>query len=360
MPMQKYELNFNGENVYVGLDVYLKQWHVCVRTAHVSKKPFSQPPSALALKRYLESHFPGGTYLSAYEVGFCGFSVHYELEEAGIHNIVFNPADINDSQKERSRKTDAVDCVKICRNLMNGDLKAIYVPSKLELAHRGYLGARDTAVKKRREAKQLIKSLLNRNGVKLHEEFASSATHWSRHFNAWLEQVACELGDGEGYRLTDLMSDLSHAHAQMLAVGRKLNEVIGTYHKDTDELLRSIPGVGRLTSARICLEVPHISNFENSDHLAGYIGFVPDVHGTGENVHVRGVTYRARGQLRSALVESSWRAIAKDPALSLAYTKLIKRGKNPNNAIIRIARKLVNRIFFVLRERKKYELARVR
>lgn len=360
MPMQKYELNFNGENVYVGLDVHLRQWHVCVRTAHVSKHPFCQPPSASALKHYLESNFPGGTYLSAYEVGFCGFSVHYELEAAGIRNIVFNPADISDTQKERSRKTDAVDCVKICRNLMNGELKAIYVPTRQELGFRGYLGARDTAVKKRREAKQRIKSLLHRNGVKLPEEFASVTSHWSRHFNEWLERVACELGDGEGHRLTDLLSDLSHAHAQMLVAGRKLNQLISLHYRDTDELLRSIPGIGRLTAARICLEVPHITNFENSDHLAAYIGFVPDVHGTGENIHVRGVTYRGRGQLRSALVESSWRAIAKDPALSLAYTKLIKRGKHPNNAIIRIARKLIKRIFFVLRERKKYEFAKVR
>ena len=338
--MQKYELNFNGENVYVGIDVHLKQWHVCVRTAHVSKKPFSQPPSAMALKQYLENNFPGGTYLSAYEAGFCGFSVHYELESAGIRNIVFNPADINDTQKERSRKTDAVDCIKICRNLMNDELKAIYVPSREELGLRGYLSARDTAVKKQRVAKQRIKSLLNRNGVKIPDElFPTSKTHWSRHFNGWLEQVAADLGSGEGYRLNDLLKDLHHAHSQVLAAGRRLNEVISAHHMDTNELLLSIPGIGRVTAARICLEVPHASNFVNSDHLA---------------------SYRRRALLRSAFVESAWRAIGRDPAMGLAYSNYVKRGLKPNNAIIRIARKLVNRVFFVLRERKKYEIARAR
>ena len=360
MPMQNYELNFNGENVYVGLDVHLKQWHVCVRTAHISQKPFSQPPSASALKRYLESNFPGGTYLSAYEVGFCGFSVHFELEEAGIHNIVFNSADINDSQKERSRKTNAVDCIKICRNLMNNELKAIYVPSQVELGLRGYLAARDTAVKKQRVAKQRIKSLLHRNGVSIPEEFHSSQTHWSCRFNRWLEQVACDLGSGEGYRLTYLMSDLRHAHSQVLTAGRQLNEVIQAHHREINELLLSIPGIGRLTAARICLEVPHIGNFINSDHLASYIGFVPDVHGSDENVYVRGITYRRRTLLRSAFIESSWRAIGRDPAMGFAYSNLLKRGLKPNNAIIRIARKLVNRVFFVLRERKRYEIAKVR
>ena len=46
--------------------------------------------------------------------------------------------------------------------------------------------------------------------------------------------------------------------------------------------------------------------------------------------------------------------------MGLAYSNYIKRGLKPNNAIIRIARKLVNRVFFVLRERKRYEIARVR
>ena len=244
-------------------------------------KAFQSTTFSNGSEKFLESNFPGGTYLCAYEAGFCGFSVHYDLESAGIRNIVFNPADINDTQKERSRKTDAVDCIKICRNLMNNELKAIYVPSREELGLRGYLGARDAAVKKQRVAKQRIKSLLNRNGVKISEElFPTNKGHWSRRFNGWLEHVAADLGSGEGYRLNDLLKDLHHAHSQVLAAGRRLNEVISAHHMDTNELLLSIPGIGRLTAARICLEVPHVSNFINSDHLASYIGFVPDVHGS--------------------------------------------------------------------------------
>ncbi len=54
---QSYKLSFKGENVYIGLDVHLKQWHICVRTRHISKKPFSQPADAGALRAYLDREF---------------------------------------------------------------------------------------------------------------------------------------------------------------------------------------------------------------------------------------------------------------------------------------------------------------
>ena len=82
------------------------------------------PPSAARLYEHLCRNYPEGSYHSAYEAGFCGFTPHYELTALGIDNIVFNPADINDSQKERVRKCDIVDCSKICRNLEQGNLKA--------------------------------------------------------------------------------------------------------------------------------------------------------------------------------------------------------------------------------------------
>ena len=56
------------------------------------------------------------------------------------------------------------------------------------------------------------------------------------------------------------------------------------------------------------------------------------------------------------LIENSWIAIRKDPALTLKYNELCNRMKS-NKAIIRIARKLVNRIRTVLIKEQEYQLA---
>ena len=73
MRTQSNKVNFNGENIYVGIDVHLKSWAVTIYTEHLHHKTFSQPPVPILLWKYLDENFPDGNYYSAYEAGFCGF-----------------------------------------------------------------------------------------------------------------------------------------------------------------------------------------------------------------------------------------------------------------------------------------------
>ena len=40
--MQKYKFSFKGQNIYVGIDVHLKTWHVTTLTESGCKYSFSQ------------------------------------------------------------------------------------------------------------------------------------------------------------------------------------------------------------------------------------------------------------------------------------------------------------------------------
>ena len=79
MQTQRTELNFEGQNFYVGIDVHLKSWTVTVMSESLSLKTFTQPSSAEILRNYLIRNYPGGTYHSVYEAGFSGFWAHYIL-----------------------------------------------------------------------------------------------------------------------------------------------------------------------------------------------------------------------------------------------------------------------------------------
>jgi hypothetical protein len=57
-------------------------------------------------------------------------------------------------------------------------------------------------------------------------------------------------------------------------------------------------------------------------------------------------------------IESAWVAVRKDPALTLKYSELIRR-MSKQEAIIRIAKKLLNRIRFVWKNNTCYSFALV-
>ena len=72
MQTQFNKISFEGQNVFIGIDVHLKSWKVTVMTENNLQKTFSQNPNAETLRNYLDNNFPKGQYKSAYEAGFCG------------------------------------------------------------------------------------------------------------------------------------------------------------------------------------------------------------------------------------------------------------------------------------------------
>ena len=52
MQAQRNELNFEGQNIYAGIDVHLKSWTVCIMTKNTEYKRFTQPPNGKVLYSY--------------------------------------------------------------------------------------------------------------------------------------------------------------------------------------------------------------------------------------------------------------------------------------------------------------------
>src|SRR5512137_621776 len=133
---QANKVDFTGQTIYVGLDVHRKSWSVSIHLEHFEHKTFTQPPKVEALVSYLKRHFPGATYKAVYEAGFCGFWIHDCLQQQGIECIVVNPADIPTTDKERTRKSDRIDCRKLARSLRAAELQGIWVPSRIQAEER--------------------------------------------------------------------------------------------------------------------------------------------------------------------------------------------------------------------------------
>jgi transposase len=85
------------------------------------------------------------------------------------------------------------------------------------------------------------------------------------------------------------------------------------------------------------------------------VGLVPAEYVSGDKCITLGLTNRRNRYLREMLIEAAWVAKRRDPALTMAYNKLVQR-MDPNEAIIRIAKKLLRRIRGVWKNRRPYVL----
>jgi len=352
MQTQSNKIDFKGEKIFAGFDVHLKSWKVTIMTDKLTHKTFCQDPKPEVLYNYLVKNFPGGTYYSAYEAGFCGYWIHNQLLELGVKSIVVHAADVPTTGKEKVNKNDKRDSKKIARALRNGELNPIYVPSMVTIEDRGLVRLRTTKVNELAKYKCRIKSNLYFRGIEYPEAFNNEHTHWSNRFNKWLESIQMTEPSGK-VMFDDLLESSLHLRTSILKLTREIRILSKTdRYKVRQELLRSIPGIGYITAMIILTELETINRFANFDKFCGYIGLVPSTNSSGEKEIIGNLTPRGH-TLRSSIIESAWVAARLDPALCKSYHEYCSR-MDSNKAIIRIARKLLSRIMYVLKNDKPY------
>lgn len=347
-------LDFSNQSIYVGIDVHLKQWKVTILGEHCSFSAFSQPADSTVLINHLLSKFPGASIKCAYEAGFSGFGLFFDLMDNGIDCLVVNPADVPTKDSEKRQKTDAMDSKKIAKCLRSGSLDAIYVPSWETIGIRNMIRTRNRFMIQRTALKNKIKHFLYFNNIQVPGEF--SGTKWNSNFVNWLKTVNFQT-DPSTFCLELLLDSLESTESQLKKCTSKINELSKQekIHKKLT-FLKSIPGIGTLSGMTILAEIDQINRFKTVDNLSSYIGLVPQMHSSGETERVGNMTIRGNKKLKSILIESSWIAIKKDPTMLLAFNKLCGRMQK-NKAIIRIAKKLLNRIRYVLKNEEMYQMS---
>ena len=345
------------KTLYVGIDVHKRQWSVSLFTSTVHHRTFSQPPRPDALHSYVAKYFKGYKVVCAYEACKFGYWIYRDLVCYGYKCLVINPADIPSTNKESSEKTDPVDSRKIAKALRAGMLRGIYVPEISTLGERQLFRYRKRLWSDLVRVKNRIKDKLLFNGVEIPKEYDNP--YWTKAFLKWLTEVELESSHTR-LTLDYLLEQYEMIYRHFLKVSievRKLHKL--PKYKADAKRLRSIPGIGPLTSVQLLIEIEDINRFQNFNHFNGYLGLKPMVHSSGEKDHKGYMTYRSHHALRSSLVECAWTAVQRDPVMLQCYEELLKR-HTKKRAIIKIARKLASRVYRVLKEKEDYELGLIK
>ncbi len=344
--------DFTGKTIFVGMDVHKKTWHAAIIFGEVmTKKSFPSDPKQVYT--YLSRAYPGAEFHIAYEAGFSGFWTCEILNRLGAKTIVANPADIPTTDKEEKFKTDRNDSKKIAKCLKAGLLNGIYLPSIKAQEDRSLLRHRDTLVKDQTRIKNRIKSELMFYGIEIPDTFANPGSHWSKKFILWLETIKFRTNSG-GISFQSKINQLKFIRQELLDITieiRKLSRT-KTYKKQYD-ILTSAPGIGLITAMGLLTEVIDIKRFPHLDKLLSFIGLVPTERSSGEKQKKGNMTKRRNAKLRKLIIEASWIAIRNDPVLGLYYSKnKIRIGAQ--KAIVKVARKLVSKLYYLWNNEEMY------
>lgn len=344
--MTKNRMDYQGKEIYVGIDVHKKTYSVyCLCEGQLSKKA-TLPAIPATLVGMLRKFFPGAEISSAYEAGFAGFVLHRFLVAQGVKNIVVNPASIEVAANDKV-KTDKRDCRKIAVQLEAGRLKAIFVPSEVQEQERLLTRTREQLVSERTRLGQQFKSRLYQFGLIASDD----ETELSQKFM-------------DGYLQMDLAERLKRSLSTIYKIWKFIHEEIKSLEKEmklqaaadkNEATYRSVPGIGPVTSRVLSNELGDMSQFKNERAVFSYTGLTPSEFSSGPNRRQGHITGQGSSRIRWLLTEASWKAIAEDKKLAQDFERIaLKAGKK--KAIVAIARKLIGRIRACFRKGQAYEL----
>ena len=351
--MQRNKISFKGQKIFIGIDVHKKNWDVAIAPEVGNVKRHTQKASAKELFDFLKKHYPDGDYLAVYESGFSGFSTYYALKDVCIECKVIHAADVPTTQYEEVMKTDRVDSIKLVRSLKAGLLKGIYIREKENIDDRSVVRIRKTIQKQLSGYKARVKHMLHCNGVSFPERFEKPGSHWSKAFLKWLKEDVTLLSSTRN-SLDLLIRQVETIRLTLLEATKMMRSLSQTErYKHKCDLLMTVPGIGFIVSMCILTEIYDVKRFHNEKEFAAYLGLIPTSHSSGDKVVHGEMTFRGNKQLGPMIIETAWISICKDAGLGSLYLRYKERMK-PQEAIVRIARKLSNIIFAVLKNETQY------
>ncbi len=335
-----------AQPIFVGIDVHKASWSVCLLHCDQTIGRFTLKSDFEQLRKILH-RYADMKIFSVYEAGFSGFHLHYQLDSIGVKNIVTPPSKMPIMSGDKV-KTDRRDSLKLASFLSKGLLKGIFVPSPEQLNLRQILRTRQQIIIKRARAINQIKGLLMLNGVHLNTRGIS-------------KQVAATILEMNLPSMVKLSIKLFLEEIEL--INKQLKELENEYLKIKEgrfsknfQIIESVPGIGPLIAASLTYEIGDWGRFSNEKQVAAFFGLTPSEYSSGDSVHRGRITGQGNPTLRMYLIQASWYLVGKDEKMKLFFERISRQSGSKKKAIVAVARKLICRIYSMIKNEKKYEV----
>jgi len=277
------------------------------------------------LTRWLISQGTGQVHACLEATGQYGEGIAEYLYQAGHAVSVVNPARIKrygDSKLHRNKtdKADASLIAEFCRK----EEPALWTPLPAYL----------------KQLRQMVRRL---------EDLQANYQQESNRLSS---------GISDTWVVDDITDHLKELSKRMIALKKAIFQLIGDTSalKEQFDLLVTIPGIGKLTAARLLAEMGDITCFEDAPQLAAYAGLNPKGFCSGSSVHKKTrISKEGRALLRRILYMPAIVACRCNPIVHTFCDRLTHHGL-PKMAIVAAAmRKLLHLVFGVLKHKQPFD-----
>jgi len=271
----------------------------------------------------------------------------YDLLEPLVERVVVaNPIKVKQIATARV-KTDVRDTLILARLLAANLVPTVWVPPLPVRQMRQLLSQRRQFVETHTQIVNRMHSVAHRHHLQ-HERgkrFNEKNTGWQK--NVSLSQI-------EQFQLSLEMENRAYIEKQINRLGQVVTKLC--HQKPWSEsmvYIMQLPGFGVITAMTVLAAIGEIERFETPKKLASYSGLTPGLEQSGTKYRGKGITKEGRRELRWALVEAAQMAVKSDPLLKMRFQALQKR-MHRNQAIVAIARHLLEVVWYVLTRRQAY------
>jgi transposase len=333
---------------YVGVDLHKKTISVCV---------MSQARDVLASRRLFCDDEEGivgffsalGPYAVVLEA-----TASYEwfvrlVEPTATRIVLAHPGKLR-VIAESTRKSDKLDARVLAEFLALDMIPAAHRPPPRTRAHRSLVRHRQHLQQRITATKTQLRRILSDYNADRPDLF----THVGR-----LALAGMELTPTDRFRCDELSDLLDFLQLRLEKANRRLRQFAaeGTdQEQGARHLLRTIPGVGEVTSEVVLAELGDVRRFRSAKQAVAYAGLAPGWRESAGKRKDLAIEKKGSRLLRWVLVESAWQVVRYEPRWRVMFETLAKRtGKK--KAITAMARRLLSVMVALLKSGQPYAQA---
>ena len=289
------------------------------------------------------------SYESLKEPALVGMeSTGYALWFAGLlaelgHQLVVGEAGKIRAMEPRKQKHDRRDAAHLLNLVVRGDFPRIWLPSVEDRDVRVLIEHRHQLVQLRTRVKNGLQA------VALNYRLARRAKLWTARGRK--ELAALPLREGMARRRSDLLPLLAQLDHWIEELDQRLERE--AEQRTAARLLMIHPGVGPLTALGTVLILGPVERFPDARHVTSYVGLIPSEESSGGRQRFGRLSKQGNRLLRFLVVEAAQTASRSDPGLRRVYRRLTFR-KGKASAKVAVARKLIIRLYIMLRDQIDY------